>query len=96
MPTMVTSKLHKNQIASLGNNRFLLCLESHGSDDYAQTSVWSHYNGHTHQFNFSNNIKMLAAHQGLNACAVIIEKIDPNIPETIEVSNGEKEWKITF
>ena len=88
------SSLHKKQISGLGNNKFLLCLESHGSDDLSGQSVWSHYE--ENNFEFSPNIKVLAFNKSLNAVAVIVEKIDPNIPEVIDVFDSDVEFQLSF
>ena len=73
----------------LANGDFLLVLESHGDDDSYSTSAWSHYNIAANTFNFSKNIQVIAATTLLNACAVVVRKIDPKIQETYKIHDPD-------
>lgn len=77
-----------------GDKLFLVAGESHGSDDYAQASPWSHYEPEMGRF--SSNIEVVAITAGLNAAALLVKKKDPSLVETIHFSDGNGRYKISF
>ena len=79
--------LKSKTITALPNGQFLIPFESHGSDDYCSVEYWSHYAGN--KFQFSANIKIIAATYVFNGGAVLVEKIDPTIPEKIKISGPD-------
>lgn len=91
-----SSILNSKKVLQLDNGQFLLPIERHGSDDYCTARYW-HERG---TFHFSANIKVIAATYIQAGGAVIVEKIDPSIPETIEIyepgMNGSNTITITF
>ena len=72
-------------VATLPNGQFLICLESHGSNDFYSTRHWSHYNGHSNSFDFSPNITIVSATKMCNAVALVVEKKDPGQLEYLKV-----------
>lgn len=73
----------------------MLAGESHGSDDYACASVWSHYDPDKHLL--SKNIVVVAMTVGLNGAALLVKKVDPSIPEVITFGSPETgDVTITF
>lgn len=75
--------LKSKKVTKLGDNLFLIPVESHSSDDYYSCYYWYGDN----KFEFSANIKVVAATYIFSGGAVVVQKVDPNIPEVIKISD---------